>query len=315
MRLGTRGSALALVQARWVADHLPGDVEIVEITTTGDGDRAARDKEKWVRELDRALLAGEIDLAVHSAKDVPGHLADGLVIAGVPPRAPAGDALCGADGLDALAPGAVVGTASVRRAAQLRALREDLRVTELRGNVDTRLRRLADGDTTGAARVLLRRKPIAATLAYAGSKLAVSRWCREHAVAAEWAGDGIRMNILAPGPVLTPLLRAQLAGGTGKQVRSFPVPAREYGTPEQIATWVLVMLSPAADFMVGSVITVDGGTEALLRPRAWPAPLPPAGVPRMLWSMARAAKRGQVADYSAVDSVPEPTGSTAAEGP
>ncbi|GAB04179.1 SDR family oxidoreductase [Gordonia amarae] len=177
------------------------------------------------------------------------------------------------------------------------------------------LRRLADGDTTGAARVLLRRKPIAATLAYAGSKLAVSRWCREHAVAAEWAGDGIRMNILAPGPVLTPLLRAQLAGGTGKQVRSFPVPAREYGTPEQIATWVLVMLSPAADFMVGSVITVDGGTEALLRPRAWPAPLPPAGVPRMLWSMARAAKRGQVADYSAVDSVPEPTGSTAAEGP
>ena len=146
MRLGTRGSALALVQARWVADRLDGPVEIVEVKTTGDGDRAARDKEKWVRELDRALLDGEIDLAVHSAKDVPGRLADGVVIVGVPPRADARDALCGAPSLDALAPGAVVGTSSVRRAAQLHALRDDLTVTELRGNVDTRLRRLADGD-------------------------------------------------------------------------------------------------------------------------------------------------------------------------
>jgi len=145
MRLGTRGSALALVQARWVAERLDGPVELVEVTTTGDGDRAARDKEKWVRELDRALLDGEIDLAVHSAKDVPGHLADGVVIAGVPPRADARDALCGAASLDDLPAGAVVGTSSVRRAAQLHALREDLVVRELRGNVDTRLRRLADG--------------------------------------------------------------------------------------------------------------------------------------------------------------------------
>ena len=145
MRLGTRGSALALAQARWVAERLPADVELVEVVTTGDGDRAARDKEKWVRELDRALLDGEIDLAVHSAKDVPGHLADGTVIVGVPPRADPHDALCGAPSLDALAPGAVIGTSSVRRAAQVHALREDLVVTELRGNVDTRLRRLADG--------------------------------------------------------------------------------------------------------------------------------------------------------------------------
>jgi len=146
MRLGTRGSALALAQARWVAERLPGDVEVVEIATTGDGDRAARDKEKWVRELDRALLAGEIDLAVHSAKDVPGRLAEGIAIAGVPERAPAHDALCGAASLAELPEGAVVGTSSVRRRAQLAARREDLVVTELRGNVDTRLRRLADGD-------------------------------------------------------------------------------------------------------------------------------------------------------------------------
>jgi len=145
MRLGTRGSALALVQARWVAERLEGPVELVEVTTTGDGDRAARDKEKWVRELDRALLDGEIDLAVHSAKDVPGRLADGVVIVGVPPRADARDALCGAASLGDLPAGAVVGTSSVRRAAQLHALREDLVVRELRGNVDTRLRRLADG--------------------------------------------------------------------------------------------------------------------------------------------------------------------------
>lgn len=146
MRVGTRGSALALTQAGWVAERLGDDVEIVEITTTGDGDRGARDKEKWVRELDRALVDGEIDLAVHSAKDVPGHVADGVVIVGVPERADPRDALCGAPSLDALGPGAVVGTSSVRRAAQLRALREDLTVSELRGNVDTRLRRLADGD-------------------------------------------------------------------------------------------------------------------------------------------------------------------------
>lgn len=145
MRLGTRGSALALVQAHWVAERLDGPVEVVEIVTTGDGNRGARDKEKWVRELDRAVLDGTIDLAVHSAKDVPGHLADGVVIVGVPERADARDALCGAPSLDALAPGAVVGTSSVRRAAQVHALRDDLVVTALRGNVDTRLRRLAEG--------------------------------------------------------------------------------------------------------------------------------------------------------------------------
>ncbi len=145
MRVGTRGSALALAQAGWVAEQLGGDMRLVTITTTGDGDRSARDKEKWVRELDRALLDGEIDLAVHSAKDVPARLADGIVIAGVPLRADPFDALCGAESLTALPAGARVGTSSVRRSAQLKALREDLQVVELRGNVDTRLGRLADG--------------------------------------------------------------------------------------------------------------------------------------------------------------------------
>ena len=144
MRIGTRGSALALAQAGTVAGAL--GAELVAITTTGDRDRGALDKERWVRELDAALLAGEVDLAVHTAKDVPAVLADGIAIVAVPRRASPLDALCGAPSLDALAPGARVGTSSLRRAAQLRALREDLEILDLRGNVDTRLGRLADGD-------------------------------------------------------------------------------------------------------------------------------------------------------------------------
>ena len=146
MRIGTRGSGLALAQAGAVSNALGPGHELVLITTSGDRNRAALDKERWVRELDAALLRGDIDLAVHSAKDVPAHLADGLQIAAVPLRAPAVDALCGAPSLAALPPGARVGTASQRREAQLRALREDLEVGELRGNVDTRLGRLHDGD-------------------------------------------------------------------------------------------------------------------------------------------------------------------------
>ena len=144
IRLGTRASALALAQAKLVAGRLP-DARLVPITTAGD--RGSRDdKSRFVKELETALLAGEIDLAVHSAKDVPGELPAGLAIVGVPERADARDALCGARSLDELDEGAVVGTASVRRRAQLLALRPDLQIRELRGNVDTRLRRLADGD-------------------------------------------------------------------------------------------------------------------------------------------------------------------------
>ncbi|MEA2360950.1 MAG: hydroxymethylbilane synthase [Thermoleophilaceae bacterium] len=145
LRLGTRGSALALAQARWVAERLAGETELVTITTSGD--RGSRDdKSRFVKEIEEALLGGELDLAVHSAKDVPGELPAGLSIVGVPERADPHDALCGADSLDDLDAGAVVGTASVRRRAQLLALRPDLEVRDLRGNVDTRLRRLADGD-------------------------------------------------------------------------------------------------------------------------------------------------------------------------
>jgi hydroxymethylbilane synthase len=118
----------------------------VRITTAGDRGAPGGDKSRWVAELERALLEGEVDLAVHSAKDVPGELAEGLEIAAVPPRADARDALVGAASLDELARGARVGTSSLRRSAQLRAVREDLELVPLRGNVDTRLRKLEEGE-------------------------------------------------------------------------------------------------------------------------------------------------------------------------
>jgi hydroxymethylbilane synthase len=144
MLIGTRGSALALAQARLVCELL-GEGEIVPITTRGDRGAPGEDKSRWVAELEEGLLEGRIDLAVHSAKDVPGELADGLSLYGAPGRAAAGDVICGASGLDVLAVGARVGTSSIRRVAQLRAAREDLVLVAVRGNVDTRLRKLAEG--------------------------------------------------------------------------------------------------------------------------------------------------------------------------
>ncbi|HEU0023868.1 MAG TPA: uroporphyrinogen-III C-methyltransferase [Thermoleophilaceae bacterium] len=145
IRLGTRGSALALAQAQLVAERLGDEVELVPITTSGDRARAG-DKSRFVKEIEEALLAGDVDLAVHSAKDVPAVLPEGLAIVGVPERADPRDALCGAASVGELEEGAVVGTGSLRRRSQLLALRPDLDVRDLRGNVDTRLKRLADGD-------------------------------------------------------------------------------------------------------------------------------------------------------------------------
>jgi hydroxymethylbilane synthase len=205
LRIGTRASALALAQTRMVAEEL-GGAEIVTVTTSGDRGRIDGDKRRWVDTIEDALLAGEIDLAVHSAKDVPGELAAGLTLLGAPSRAAVEDVLCfatdspasgggdggmsmggdggmsmGGDGgmsmdgdggmsmdssssdvvagnrdngergggppaLSGLAEGARVGTSSIRRAAQLRGARADLEVVAMGGNVDTRLRLLAQGE-------------------------------------------------------------------------------------------------------------------------------------------------------------------------
>jgi hydroxymethylbilane synthase len=144
MRIGTRGSALALAQARLVAERMDPEAEIVTVTTSGDLG-ATSDKSRWISELERALLDGRIDLAVHSAKDVPTEMTEGLELVAIPERADPRDAICGARSLAALAPGARIGTSSLRRAAQIHSVRPDIEVLTLRGNVDTRLRKLAEG--------------------------------------------------------------------------------------------------------------------------------------------------------------------------
>jgi hydroxymethylbilane synthase len=146
IRVGTRGSPLALAQASWVADRLGVEAELVTVVTAGDRGATQLDKSRWVSELERALLGDEIDVAVHSAKDVPAELGDGLELVAVPVRADARDAICGAGSLGALPQGARVGTGSLRRTAQLLAIRPDLEVVPVRGNVDTRLRKLAQGE-------------------------------------------------------------------------------------------------------------------------------------------------------------------------
>jgi hydroxymethylbilane synthase len=155
VRLGTRRSALAMAQAGRVADVLRDNghqVDLVEIVTDGDRSSAAvttlGGTGVFVTELRRQLADGSIDVAVHSLKDLPTAPAPGLVVAAVPPREDPRDALVSRDRtpLNQLAEGSTVGTGSPRRTAQLRALGLGLDVVPLRGNVDTRLRRVSDGD-------------------------------------------------------------------------------------------------------------------------------------------------------------------------
>lgn len=161
LRIGTRGSRLALVQTRQVQDLLaaadpalapPGAVEIVVVKTTGDAvqDRALADiggKGLFTKEIDEAMLDGRIDIAVHSVKDVPTWLPDGIDLACILKREDPRDALIctRANRLVDLPAGAVVGTASLRRQAQVLHRRPDLVVRLLRGNVETRLKKIADG--------------------------------------------------------------------------------------------------------------------------------------------------------------------------
>ncbi|HRO32455.1 MAG TPA: hydroxymethylbilane synthase [Brevundimonas sp.] len=160
IRIGTRRSKLALAQSGMMqravaaaAGLAPERVELVQIVTTGDRVQDRRlleigGKALFTKEIEEALLDGRIDLAVHSMKDVPAEQPAGLMIGAIPEREDARDAFIGrnAETFDDLPPGAVLGTASLRRQAQALALRPDLKIEMLRGNVDTRLKRLQDGD-------------------------------------------------------------------------------------------------------------------------------------------------------------------------
>ena len=157
LRIGTRASLLAVTQSTWVKNqietaHPQTRVELVKITTKGDRIldvplAKVGGKGLFVKEIEDALLAGEVDLAVHSMKDVPTELPDGLHIGIIPLRETAQDAFVSVKyaSLAALPKGATIGTSSLRRKSQLAALRPDLNITDLRGNIDTRLRKLDEG--------------------------------------------------------------------------------------------------------------------------------------------------------------------------
>jgi hydroxymethylbilane synthase len=142
LRIATRTSQLALTQAGMVAEML-GGAELIEVSSDGE----PGDKSRFVRAVEQALLEGRAEVGVHSAKDLPGEEVEGLEIAAVPEREDPADAWIGAGGsLEDAPEGARVGTVSLRRKAQLLAVRPDLRILDLNGNVDTRLRKLAEGD-------------------------------------------------------------------------------------------------------------------------------------------------------------------------
>ncbi len=163
MKLGTRGSRLAQWQAEWVRARLVTRglaVQIVVIETRGDAeiDRPLHELEGkgfFTKEIEDALLAGHIDVAVHSLKDLPTQLPPGLALAAVPERHDARDALVGGPRLADLPPGARVGTSSLRRVTQIRYLRPDLQVVSLRGNVPTRVRKVENHDGCDAALLAL----------------------------------------------------------------------------------------------------------------------------------------------------------------
>lgn len=155
LRIGTRGSALARWQAEWVRKQLARfgiQSELVIITTSGDRHQhwaveSLGATGVFTREIQLALLANEVDLAVHSLKDLPTISPEGLIVAAIPPRGPVGDLLISRreTSLVSLPPGATIGTGSRRRAAQILYHRPDLKILPLRGNVDTRLRKLEEG--------------------------------------------------------------------------------------------------------------------------------------------------------------------------
>jgi hydroxymethylbilane synthase len=157
IRLGTRGSALALVQSRTTASQLEAlgcEVELIIIKTQGDLNQ--RDslsqiggKGVFVKEIEQALLAGSIDMAVHSLKDLPSQSPAGLALSAPPQRADARDALVAAQPFEELPSGARVGTGSARRQSQLRLLRPDLEYADIRGNVPTRVEKWRDGEYPG----------------------------------------------------------------------------------------------------------------------------------------------------------------------
>jgi NAD(P)-dependent dehydrogenase (short-subunit alcohol dehydrogenase family) len=154
------------------------------------------------------------------------------------------------------------------------------------------IRALLAGDTDKAVRSLRLLGRNGTPIMYAASKIAVSRWVRRHAVRAAWAGAGIRLNALAPGAIMTPLLQSQLSEPLeGRAVRAFPVPIGGFGDAGHLADWICFMLSDSADFLCGSIVFVDGGSDAYFRTDAWPRAVPIRGLAQYVWRFKRGVPR------------------------
>ncbi|HEX9966375.1 MAG TPA: hydroxymethylbilane synthase [Solirubrobacterales bacterium] len=257
IRIATRNSALALAQARQVAEML--GAELVEVSSDGE----PGDKARFVRGVERALLDGEAEIGVHSAKDVPAEMPDGLAIAAVPRREDAADAWVGAGtSLDDVPEGARVGTASLRRRSQLLAARPDLRVEELHGNVDTRLRKLAEGELDGIvlAAAGLRRLgreseaaftiPAEAMVPAAGQGALLIQ-CREDdsssREAAEAIGDETALRELTAERTVVALLEATCASPIGVHARVLS--AGQAGSAESLSIEAFVGLPDGSEWV------------------------------------------------------------------
>lgn len=294
LRIGTRGSPLALAQAHMVRAGLARAAGVEEgrfaveiIRTTGDQiqDRPlseAGGKGLFTKELDSALIDGAIDLAVHSSKDLPTHLPAEIVIAGYLPREDARDAWIGRGGatLDELPPGAVVGTASLRRAAQVKRRRPDIETRLLRGNVETRLRKVESGeiDATLLALAGLRRLGLAERATALLPLDAFPPACGQGAI-----GITCRADDRATRAALTPLLDAATGSALAAE-RAFltaldgscrtPIAGHARVTGEEIDFHGEVLKADGSEAYVvrrrgraidAALIGADAGKEVLLR--------------------------------------------------
>ena len=278
LRIGTRGSPLALAQARLVADALRRchnwgveRIEIVPMTTTGDQvqDRPLAElggKELWTRELDRALLEGRTDLSVHSMKDVETIRPPEIEIAAMLPRASVRDRLIGAASLQAIPQGARFGTSSPRRAAQMKALRPDLNIVPLRGNVATRMRKLDLGEvdaTLLAAAGLdrLGQDEVGVTLDLLPAPA-------QGAIGVELRADATRLRALVhdiDDPDTSACVRAErrLLEGLGGTCRS-PVAALALPEGNQLLLAAEILLPDGSERQAGEVRLERGDPEAPL---------------------------------------------------
>lgn len=225
------------------------------------------------------------DAAVDGVLDHCGGVLDGLVTAaGVGPPFPAEPMVSinyfGSEALlTGLRPALAAGSAEGGVPSRVVAVSSNS-TTTMPGIPDELVDACLAGDEDLARTLVAGYGPMAIGWAYAASKTAIARFVRRNAPTADWAGAGIRLNAIAPGATMTPLLQAGLDDADyGPAIRDFPVPTGGFASPDQIARWIEFMSGDAADFLCGSIIFVDGGTDALVRPDAWPATYPmPEGI-------------------------------------